>query len=193
MRILGIILTLCTLVLISGCNIKGTGDGVAVIDLERVAKETGQTEVINKELESYKQQLQTKLTEVQDNLTKQITDKKNEIGKKPTEAQREELAQLFGNAKKQYQQAQQTATQNLENKRSQLIVSVRDKIRPIARKVANSRSKNIVLIKSNILILDFDKSADITDAVIDEMLITSKPVSVAAPPSAPEEKAKEVK
>jgi Skp family chaperone for outer membrane proteins len=186
------ILGLCALTLIGGCNIKGDNHGVAVIDIERVAKETGQSEAINKELDAYKQQLQSKLTEVQTNLTKQINDKKDAIGKKPTEAQREELAQLFGNAKKQYQQAQQTATQNLESKRSQLIISVRDKIRPVARKVANSRGKNVVLVKSDILILDYDTSADITDAVIDEMLITHKDVKVAppAPAAATDDKSK---
>jgi len=171
---------LLSLGLLSGCKVGGGASNTAVIDIERVAKETGLSEKVSKELESFQQNLQTKLTDVQNQLTTQINAKKKEIGDKPSEEQRNELAQLFGNAKQQYQQAQQTASKNLDTKRASLIITVRDQIRPVARKVAKSRGMTVILAKSDILILDYDTDADITDAVISEMLITSKPAAAPA-------------
>lgn len=178
MKILSLMSALLLLALLGGCKVGDSASNTAVVDIERVAKETGLSEKVNKELEEFQQGLQAKLNEVQGSLTTQIDAKKKEIGEKPSEKQREELAQLFNNARQQFQQAQQGAAKNLEGKRASLIISVRDQIRPVARKVAKARGMSVILAKSDILILDYDRAADITDAVISEMLI--KPATAPA-------------
>jgi Skp family chaperone for outer membrane proteins len=170
---------------LGGCENRPDGGGrVAVLDLERVAKETGYTRQITTQLGGLRTNLQNKLTEVQTQLNTQLTDKQGEFGSKPNEEQRKLLNQLFANAKLQLQQAQQQASDVIQQERSNLISQLRDVLRPYAKRVAGKRGLDVVILKSDTLVFDNSPDSDITDEVI-AAVVEAKADLQAAPNATP--------
>ena len=182
--------TICAVICLAtliGCGNSSNGGGrVAVLDLERVAKETGYTRQISTQLGGLRSNLQNKLTEVQNQLNTQLNDKQGEFGSKPNEEQRKILNQLFVNAKLQLQQAQQQASDLVQQERSNLIYQLRDILRPYAKQVAGKRGMDVVILKTDTLIFDNSPDSDITDEVI-SAVVEAKAEFKAAPNAAPTE------
>jgi Skp family chaperone for outer membrane proteins len=155
------------LLLLNACSpAPNTGNTVAVLDLQRVAKETGYSRQINSHMENLRTELQTQITDVQGQLNTQLAEKQGKFGDKPTEQQRQELNQLFTAAKSQLQQAQQQAMETIQQQRSSLVDELFDLLRPYAKRIANERGMNVVLLKSKALVFDNSPESDITDEVI---------------------------
>lgn len=170
------ILTLLTTV--SGCLPQQPQSRVAVIDLERVAEETGLQTQINTQLEELRLNLQNELTKVQGGLTAQLTEKQESFGEKPTEEQQQELTALFNAAKQQLNSAQLEAQTALQRQRSNLVGQLYEAVRPYAKKLADERGVDMVLRRQDLLIFDYDPSLDITDEVIDALIAArAKPLS----------------
>ena len=73
----------------------------------------------------------------------------------------------------------------MQSQRTRLIVSYREKIRPVARRVAIGKGLSVVLIPSD-NILYSDSGVDITNDVIDELLKSGDAKALPAPaPTAP--------
>jgi Skp family chaperone for outer membrane proteins len=60
----------------------------------------------------------------------------------------------------------QQAQQDLQKHRAELVAQFRDEIRPIARRVAQSRGLSVIVTKNDSVLYDFAPSADITEAVL---------------------------
>jgi len=152
---------------LSACNTNTTNTGrVAVLDIQRVAKETGYEHQISYQLDELRNNLQNQLTGAQAKLNSQLSDKQTEIGKKPSKDQLKELNQMFTVAKTQLQKAQQQAQGIFQKERSHLANQLLDSVRPYAKRVANKRGLDVVVLKNDLLVFDFSPDTDITNEVI---------------------------
>lgn len=169
MRQFNTVLFFITCLLLSSCSSETktpTTGRVAILDVQRVAKESGYARQINRQLEELKNQLQTQITGVQTQLNSQLNDKQIVFGKKPNDEQVKELNQLFASAKLQLQNAQQEAHDVIQKERTHLTNQLFDILRPYAKRIANDRSLDIVMLKSDLLVFDHSPETDITNEVI---------------------------
>jgi len=170
MKILSLSLLLA--VLLTGClppNSSRTSGGVAVVDLEAIAKRLGRDVAIAQELKTAGTELGTQLVGVQKDLQGQFEKKKQEIGANPNQSQQQSLEELERTLNTQFQQKQQEAQQEIAAKRNALVVHFREEVKPIAMRIAQGRGCSTVLIKNENVVLDTSSSYDITDEVIGEM------------------------
>jgi Skp family chaperone for outer membrane proteins len=186
-------LMLAPVLLAGGCQKSGTSPGgVAVIDLDRVATAMGWLDDLSKNLQSADTELRTQLDQVWranvtaiEELKKQVAaDAKltpeqiklldtiqdpRDLSQLPlTKEQREKLVATVTQANANWQQALNNSQQLLQNRRRDLILSYRERVRPFARRVATARGMTVVLLTTDNLLLS-EPQADITDGVIDEL------------------------
>lgn len=178
-----------TLVAMVGCD-SGTSQtktqgGVALIDLEVVAKRLGRDTEIDSELKTIGDDLGNKLAAAQKGLQDEFLQLKQSLGENPTAEENQKLADRGRELNEKFQQEQQTARQEIANKRTDLVVGFREEIRPTALRVASDRGLTTILVKSDIVVLANDPSVDITDAVVADLVgKTKSPSSPSATPEA---------
>lgn len=158
-----------TLAVLSACNNQPLPqiDGVGLLDISAVSKETGNTQQIKNTLKTMKAKLQADLIQLQSGLQEKIADRQKGFGlKPPTDEQKQELAYMFSQAQKEFAQAQEKAGRSLKQKQAKLVIDFRKKIQPVAKRVAGSKKLGTILLKHEAVILVSDPSVDITSAVI---------------------------
>jgi Skp family chaperone for outer membrane proteins len=166
--------------------------GLAIIDLDRVATAMGWLDDLNKNLQAADTELRFQLEQAWRASVKAIEDAKadvsadaklsrdqmkvlnsiqdmRDLAQLPLSAgQRDKLTTALTTANTRWQTAQNNYQQQLQQRRSSLILNYRDKIRPFARRAAVARGLEVVVTTSDNL-LSFEPAADITNDVIDEM------------------------
>jgi Skp family chaperone for outer membrane proteins len=163
--LLAVILSSCT----PAPSVPAPKGGVALIDLDAVAKRLGREAAIIRELQDAGNPMGAQLTEARKELQAEFEKAKSDIGTKPTEADLQKLAELERNFNTQLQQKQQQAQQELNAKRVALVNRFREEVKPVALKIAAAKSLGAVLIKTDMTILANDPDIDITDAVVAEL------------------------
>ena len=160
---------------LAGCDrasFSGSKGGVALIDLDDVAKRLGRDAAIVQELKDAGGPLGAQLTAAQKEYQTQFDRSKDSIGTKPSDADAQKLAELARNLNVQLQQKQQEAQQELNAKRTTLVVRFREEVKPVALKIAASKGLGVVLLKSE-AVLGTAPGLDITDDVVTELIRTS--------------------
>jgi len=163
--LLAVILSSCT----PAPSVPAPKGGVALIDLDAVAKRLGREAAIIRELQDAGNPMGDQLTEARKELQAEFEKAKSDIGTKPTEADLQKLAELERNFNTQLQQKQQQAQQELNAKRVALVNRFREEVKPVALKIAAAKSLGAVLIKTDMTVLANDPDIDITDAVVAEL------------------------
>jgi Skp family chaperone for outer membrane proteins len=178
---------------LTGCQKSTRGGGVAVVDLDRIATAMGWLDDMQKGMQAADTELRGQLDQILRASLKSIEDAKTQVGndakltadqiktlnsiqdpreleKLPlTKEQRDKLMETVNRANQTWQQAVNSYQQTLQARRASLIMSYREKIRPVARRIAADRGANVILTPSdNVLYFDA-QSADITDQVIDDL------------------------
>lgn len=177
---------------LAGCSQGSKTGGVAVLDLDRVGNAVGWMEEINKSLQATDTELQNQVKQVVEGAQKSINDAKGSLANDAkltadqkkvlmdsrtlaeleplplTKEQRDKLMQTVAQANLVLQQAQQSYQQQMQQRRAALIVSYREKVRPIARRIAAKQGLSVVVVPSDALLYS-DPTVDITDKVIDEL------------------------
>lgn len=156
------------------------GGGLAVIDLDQVAKEIGRNTEINDSWQVRKNALDQALLKLQNNFNEQIQAKKAEFGETPTDEQKQQLANMQRDGQNKLVQAGRKAQADLEQYRQQMVARFRDEVRPYAKKVAADKGLAIVIPKNEGFLLSIDPAVDITNDVI-AAYTTQKPAPTAAP------------
>ncbi len=167
-----------------GCDhapLNGPKGGVALIDLDDVAKRLGRDVSIVQELKDAGGPLGDQLTAAQKEYQAQFDRSKDSIGAKPTDADTQKLAELGRNLNLQLQQKQQQAQQELNSKRVALVSRFREELKPVALKIASHKGLGTVLVKSDMVVLGSEPGLDITDEVVAEMIRTGSPAPTASP------------
>jgi len=167
-----------------GCDhasLNGPKGGVALIDLDDVAKRLGRDVSIVQELKDAGGPLGDQLTAAQKEYQAQFDRSKDSIGAKPTDADTQKLAELGRNLNLQLQQKQQQAQQELNSKRVALVSRFREELKPVALKIASHKGLGTVLVKSDMVVLGSEPGLDITDEVVAEMIRTGSPAPTSSP------------
>ena len=173
--------------LIAGCQPQGGAAGVAIIDLDAVARALGRDDVIAQQINVANQQLAGQLGQVATNLQQQVQARRDEYEVIGDEAE-QELQQLTAVANQRLQQTQQLAQQRSAQFRQAVINSFRNEVTPYASEIAASRGAVAVVTVATPM-LWFDSQADITDEVIAKMREAgleraSQPTAAVAPAAA---------
>lgn len=154
MRRLGLLIVLTLLA--TACE---RGGGVAVVNMESVARALGRDATIEQQINTRTQELQGQLQQV----AKQIGDKlQAEVAKTP-----DQRPQLQQQAQAAFAQQQQQAQQILGQFRVKLATDFRNEVKTAAQKIAEERGFNVVVVDQ--VAVYYKETQDITDDVTKAM------------------------
>lgn len=160
---------LAVALLITGCDqMSGAKPQALVVDLTAVGKATGQDESMQEKAQATRDELNVQLTNSARNLEKLIEEEREKLGGSPSEEQEQILQSLLQQAQQQYAQLQADAQQRAQQNEVNLVLQFRDRVRPIAEKIAGSRGASVVLT-SDQAVFWVDPAVDITGDVITEL------------------------
>lgn len=197
MRKFGVCLALTgAAVWMTGCGMQLGGQsssrgGIAVVDLDKVAAESGRKLEMDEAFELQKSSVNQQLVKLQTD-AKTILEAKNKEVKEldeKTEAEelakaQRELAQMTLNARNNLTQISNVAGSKLNEYKQIQIAKFRNEIKPILQEVASKRGLSVVIPKNDGLLLAVDPGVDITDDVI-KGYREKRPASTPAPAAAP--------
>ncbi|MCH7726522.1 MAG: OmpH family outer membrane protein [Planctomycetes bacterium] len=144
--------------------------GVAVIDVDQVARRIGRYDFITTSVANKEKSLNRQLAAIQESYKRKVDDKQREIGTQPTQEQTEELAALNRELGSKLRAAQADAQKDLTSYRAELINGFRREIRPIAQRVAEQRGMNVVVSYNENVVFSYNSSADITKEVAQQLM-----------------------
>jgi Skp family chaperone for outer membrane proteins len=144
---------------------------IAIVDIEVVAKQLGADAAVERQIKDAETALNAQLGTLQTSLRKQFEDKSKELlaPSANAAAAKQQLAECEKALNQQLLQAQQTARSKFAVYRSSLFQNFRSEIVPVAKKIAEQHGCGVVLTKNDAVLLTFDESRDITNAVVEEM------------------------
>jgi len=164
-----------------GQSASATKGGIAVIDLDHVAKTTGRTHEINEAWKVRKNALDQELQQGTKQLREQLAKQKEEFGEQPTEEQTQQLANMERNANTRLLEAARKAQAILEAYKNELVAAFRAEIRPFAQQVASAKGLGVVIPRNEGFLLSIDPGVDITNDVISAYQLKKPAASAAAP------------
>lgn len=174
---------------LSGCDQLPTGGSAAtttvVIDLEAVAKVTGQDAVIEQKMTAMREDLSSQLTAMAADLEKQLLEEQAELGDSSDEAAQQRFQQITVQAQQQMAQQRALAQQKAQQFQTGLVTEFRNTVQPISAKIAAARGASVILIFDPMM-LWFEPSLDITDEVIDAIRDQNVEFSSTDIPAAPQ-------
>lgn len=169
---------------LSSTTVKAQQGGVAVVDVDAVAREIGADKEVLGALKQAQDNLNIKLKEAQATMQKQFDAAVAKAGgDKATTEQKQQLAQFNRQLQGQFSQYKGQAQVALNREQAKRVLAFRELIRPVAMEVAKGKGLSVVLQKSD-QILGFQESVDITKAVAAKLKATMP--AKAAPKATPE-------
>jgi Skp family chaperone for outer membrane proteins len=200
MRKFGVCLALTgATVWLTGCGMQFGGSssssasrgGIAVVDLDKVAVETGKRMEMDEAYGLVANSVKQKLVATQNDFQAQVNAKAKELGIDPTaklnpedipEEAKREVGQMTLNARNILAQAQNEFGNKLNEYKQVQIAKFRVELKPILQEVASKRGLSVVVPKNDGLLLAIDPGVDITDEVIKAYREKKPaPAAVAAP------------
>lgn len=153
--------------------------GVAIVDLDEVARRTGREQQMLAKIEQFRQQKNDEVAAAQANLQKKLEDFKTSLGENPTPEQQQQLALVQRKLAADFAAVAQQATAAVQQFKQDTIKQYRDDVRPLAREIAASRGLQVVITHQDSFQLAVDPQCDITD----ELATRLKPAMAAKPAS----------
>lgn len=173
---------LTAMIFVVGCEQHGGetagGGKVAIVDMDRVARETGRAAAMEAEFKKRESLHFGDLEKLRQMVNAQLTNQKAKAATQPAEA--EKLQQIYAEANAAMQQRQMQMGDDLERFHRELTAKFRQDVGPVAKRVAEQRGMTIVLAKDDRL-LSFDEASDISADVVAEMKQSSPTAGVPAP------------
>lgn len=158
--------------------------GVAVVDLDEVAKQLGKdvamVTAVRQGQASLNQQLQTFQANLQQKYKQQVEALGDEqpASQADQQARQKKLVEMERQFKLELNQAARSAQNELKAHEQRLVQSFRAEVKPVAQQVAAERGLGVVVTKNDSVLLTFDDGHDITAAVVAKLRATQP----AAPP-----------
>jgi Skp family chaperone for outer membrane proteins len=159
--------------------------GVAVVDLDAVARQLGRDIEMNTAVQERMSALNTKLTSLKTSLNRLFDEKRTGMGEDPTAEQQQELQTMQERLDVQLIESRRKAENELAVYKQQLIDDFREETKPVLTQVASDRGLSIVIPKNNGLLLSIDPAAEITDEVA-RRILASKSTGAGQTASKPE-------
>lgn len=162
--------------------------GLAVVDLDEVAKSVGADARLNDMIKMRKVSLNNALgkmtNELKDGLKAELDDVKAEFGDEVPVDKAKEIREKTLKANATVQQALNQAQADLQVYAEQLKQRFRAEVRPIAQEIANKKGFSIVIPKNEGLLLSVSPGNDITNEVILAMQDRNRRAMAEAKPAA---------
>jgi hypothetical protein len=158
---------------------------MAVVDLDKVAAETGRDRQLAQSLELAQNSLNQSLAKTVENAKEQLNAKKKGYGTEPSEEDQKEFSLLERSALSQLTQIQNKARAEYEQYKQIQIAKFRAELKPITQEIATKRGLSIVIPKNEGLLLSVDPGVDITDEVVKVLKEKHPVVASPAPQAAP--------
>lgn len=176
---------------LTGCGMQfgsspATSGGLAVVDLDRIAAETGKNIQMKENFQFQENSVKQQLAQAQQSATSKLKEKVEEFGDEPTDDQKKELAQFTYSANNALGQLKNQAGTKLNQYMQDQVAKFRTEIKPIALEIATKRGLSVVVPKHEGLLLAVNPGVDITDEVIKvyrEKKATSAPAAAAPAPA----------
>jgi Skp family chaperone for outer membrane proteins len=192
MQRLGVYLVLAGCVVnMTGCGKVGGGSasshgGMAVVDLDKVAADTGRDRQLGQSLELRQNSLNQSYAKIVENAREQLETKKKGLGTAPSEDEQKEFVLMQRSAETQLIQIQNRAKADYEQYKQQQIAKFRAELKPITQEIAAKRGLSIVIPKNEGLLLSVDPGVDITEEVVKVLRERHPVVAASAQPQAEE-------
>lgn len=174
--------------LFSACNQSSTpvveqastqlSGGVAVIDLDEVARLLGRELTIKQSLTAHETSLNQQLETLRVSYANQLNQRKQELPEQPADGELAQVQAFEQQAVKQIQQARQQAQNDLLTQKNNLISAFREEVKPIASRVASTKGLSLVVSKNDTFLFAFDSAVDITKEVVAQMQATAPAATV---------------
>ena len=156
------------------CDLAKISKGVAIVNLDEVAKQLGMDAELTKQIKNAETSLNGQLKTFQGSLKEQYLQKKQELdqqsvarGTNPENTpDKQELVEFEQKLNLQLRQAQQDARKKFNIYQQQLIQGFRSEIIPVAQKIAAQHGLKVVIAKNDAVLLAFDEAHDITTTVV---------------------------
>lgn len=173
---------------LTGCGMQfgsspATSGGLAVVDLDRIAAETGKNIQMKENFQLQENSVKQQLAQAKQSATTQLKAKIDEFGEEPTDDQKKELAKFSYSANNALGQLQNQAGTKLNQYMQDQVAKFRTEIKPIAMEIATKRGLSVVVPKHEGLLLAVNPGVDITDEVI--KAYREKKAATPAPAAAP--------
>ena len=149
-----------------GSSASSTRGGLAVVDLDKVAAETGKSIQMKEIFQVQENSVKRQLANFQLSANKELEAKNKQLGEAPSDEQKKELAQWRFNASNTLTQLQNEGGTKLSQYKQDQIAKFRTEIKPIAQEIAAKRGLSVVIPKNDGLLLAVDPGVDITEDVI---------------------------
>ena len=149
--------------------------GVAVIDLDAVARQIGWDTHMASDIQQRAESLNEQLEKYRAQLRQQFDDEKSaavletEGNQKTSQQQQARLVEIQRQLGTQLTQAQQQANEQLAAHRQTVIARVKEHVRPVAASVAAELGLATVLTKNDSVVFVYTEAVDITDRVVDRL------------------------
>ena len=160
--------------------------GVAVVDLDEVARQVGADSEIVQAVQAREASLNSQLKVMKANYVQQLKERKSLYGEQPNEEQSKQLDSITRQVNLNLVTAQQKATSHLSSHRGELIMKFREQVGPVAQQIANERGLAIVVPKNDGWLLAVDENVDITNEVAESLKSQWKPIVSSASAPAPQ-------
>ncbi len=162
---------------------KSTG-GVAIVDLEEVARALGRDKEIVSSLQAQKGALSQQLVAAQQQVNQELTQIRNGLGQSPSPDAVRDLQVKAANYQQQLTKMQNQASVVLNEHGKKVLKEFRDSAKPVAVEVAREKGLTTVMTKDDGVIFAFDETVDITKDVIARMQAAA-PVAATPAPAEP--------
>jgi Skp family chaperone for outer membrane proteins len=178
-------LTLCAVIALgagaAGSWLTQTQSGVAVVDLDRVARELGRDVQMTNDLKANQNSVANQLATVEKNAIEKLNEMKADLGQDAAEDKKVEFAKTAQATQLQFNNLQKKAVAAIGQRRDTLVAAFRAEARPATEKVAKAHGASAVMTRNEAFLFSFDNTIDITDEVIAEMKANpAKPATPAA-------------
>ena len=143
--------------------------GVAVVDLDRVAKELGRDVQMTNDLKANQTSVTNQLAAVEKNAVEKLNEMKADLGVDAADEKKVEFAKIAQGTQVQFNNLQKKAVAAIGQRRDTLVAAFREEARPATKKVAKAHGASAVMTRNESFLFSFDNTIDITDEVIAEM------------------------
>lgn len=171
-----------TLIAFAGSAFAQSG-GVAVLDIDEVARQLGVEEKVRVDLLTMQNNLNGELQKTQAALQNQMVGVERAAGQNPTEEQRRQILATNQQLNAEFGRLRNQAQQTLAQERVRLINEFRIKLEPIALKAAKAKGLDTVLMKVTPPVFTYSPEVDITQETAKLAIEAGMKVEAAAAPA----------
>lgn len=161
--------------------------GVAILDIDEVARKLGVEEKVRVELLGMQNNLNADLQRTQETMQKQMSQVEESAGAEPTEEQRRQIIATNQQLNEEFNRLKAQAQNTLAQERVRMINDFRNRLEPIALKAAQERGLDVVLMKVTPPVFVYANAVDITQATTNMALEAGMQVKPSDISNVPEE------